>query len=129
MGRAATPLTTRELAGQSLPNYTPGALTPATAPMPAQREAFSGDPSGGLSGSGLGVGLGGPPAGAGVGGTSPVIDGKQFFRAARSRLSYEAFNLFLASIKRLNSQAQTREETLDEARRIFGTEQQDLYKD
>lgn len=60
---------------------------------------------------------------------SPVIDGKQFFRQARSRLSYEAFNLFLASIKRLNNQQQTREETLEEARRIFGTELQDLYKD
>ncbi|CAK0910756.1 unnamed protein product [Prorocentrum cordatum] len=55
-------------------------------------------------------------------------DGK-FFRQARSRLSYEAFNLFLASIKRLNSQQQTREETLGEARRIFGPELQDMYRD
>jgi len=60
---------------------------------------------------------------------SPVIDGKQFFRQARSRLSYESFNLFLASIKRLNNQQQSREETLEEARRIFGTELTDLYKD
>lgn len=60
---------------------------------------------------------------------SPVVDGKQFFRQARSRLSYEAFNLFLASIKRLNNQQQTREETLEEARRIFGPELLDLYKD
>jgi len=60
---------------------------------------------------------------------SPVIDGKQFFRQARSRLSYEAFNLFLASIKRLNNQQQTREDTLAEAKNIFGTELQDLYKD
>merc|ERR550514_930016 len=35
--------------------------------------------------------------------TSPnMIDGKQFFRQARSRLSYESFNAFLANIKRLN---------------------------
>mmetsp|Transcript_28448 Transcript_28448/g.51410 ORF Transcript_28448/g.51410 Transcript_28448/m.51410 type:complete len:297 (+) Transcript_28448:81-971(+) len=61
--------------------------------------------------------------------SSPVVDGKAFFRHARSRLSYEAFNLFLASIKRLNNQQQTREETLDEARRIFGAEMADLYKD
>eukprot|EP00930_Biecheleria_cincta_P026838 TRINITY_DN1886_c0_g3_i1.p1 TRINITY_DN1886_c0_g3~~TRINITY_DN1886_c0_g3_i1.p1 ORF type:complete len:281 (+),score=55.62 TRINITY_DN1886_c0_g3_i1:50-844(+) len=61
--------------------------------------------------------------------SSPMVDGKAFFRMARSRLSYEAFNLFLASIKRLNNQQQTREETLDEARRIFGPELADLYKD
>jgi len=64
-------------------------------------------------------------AGSGVGG----IDGKEFFRRARSQLSYEAFNLFLASIKRLNNQQQSREDTLEEARNIFGTELQDLYRD
>lgn len=66
---------------------------------------------------------------ASPGAGSPVVDGKQFFRQARSRLSYEAFNLFLASIKRLNNQQQSREDTLEEARRIFGPELQDLYKD
>jgi len=81
------------------------------------------------------------PAGAQVGGMfdssqaniggmgGAPIDGKQFFRQARSRLSYESFNLFLASIKRLNNQHQSREETLEEARRIFGPELGDLYKD
>jgi len=78
---------------------------------------------------------GGVPAQAGYDaqaqqlGGSPVIDGKQFFRQARSRLSYESFNLFLASIKRLNNQQQSREDTLEEARRIFGPELGDLYKD
>jgi len=72
-----------------------------------------------------GAAIGSAPPAAG----SPVIDGKQFFKQARSRLSYEAFNLFLASIKRLNNQQQTREETLEEARRIFGPELQDLYRD
>jgi len=71
------------------------------------------------------VGQSGPAATLG----SPAVDGKQFFQQARSRLSYEAFNLFLASIKRLNNQQQSREETLEEARRIFGPELQDLYKD
>lgn len=63
-------------------------------------------------------------------GVSPedAPDGKQFFREARGRLSYEAFNLFLASIKRLNNQQQSREDTLDEAKSIFGPEQSDLYK-
>jgi len=60
---------------------------------------------------------------------SGMIDGKAFFRMARSRLSYEAFNQFLASIKRLNNQQQSREDTLDEARMIFGAENQDLYRD
>mmetsp|Transcript_79563 Transcript_79563/g.221377 ORF Transcript_79563/g.221377 Transcript_79563/m.221377 type:complete len:253 (+) Transcript_79563:71-829(+) len=58
-----------------------------------------------------------------------AVDGKQFFRQARSALSYEAFNEFLANIKKLNSQQQTREETLLEARRIFGTELQPLYQE
>merc|ERR1712061_932424 len=59
----------------------------------------------------------------------PTVDGKQFFRQARNNLSYEAFNEFLTNIKKLNNQQQTREETLDEARRIFGTELQHLFKE
>ncbi|CAD7972365.1 unnamed protein product [Amoebophrya sp. A25] len=62
-------------------------------------------------------------------GASPGVDGKQFFRNARARLSYEAFNGFLANIKRLNNHQQTRDETLDEAQRIFGSEHQDLYRE
>jgi len=57
------------------------------------------------------------------------VEGKQFFRMARSQLSYEAFNEFLANIKRLNNQQQTREETLEEARRIFGPNLAHLYAD
>lgn len=73
----------------------------------------------------------GTPGGSGVGASaSPgVIDGKAFFRQARGKLSYEAFNQFLQSIKRLNSQQQTREETLDEAKRIFGPQLSELYTD
>merc|ERR1719420_2325468 len=78
--------------------------------------------------------FGGPPspaaAPASMGGASaPMIDGKQFFRVARSQLSYEAFNEFLSNIKRLNNQQQTREETLEEARRIFGPGLAHLYND
>lgn len=68
-----------------------------------------------------------PPQALGPG--PGAVDGKQFFRQARSQLSYEAFNDFLSNIKRLNNQQQTREETLDEARRIFGPELQHLYKE
>lgn len=60
---------------------------------------------------------------------APPVDGKQFFRKARSSLSYEAFNEFLANIKRLNNQQQTREETLEQARHIFGPEQHHLYQE
>lgn len=70
-----------------------------------------------------------PPRGDTRDMVSPVIDGKEFFRQARSALSYEAFNEFLASIKRLNNNQQTREETLAQASNIFGPEQQGLYKE
>ena len=58
---------------------------------------------------------------------SPGVDGKDFFRSARLRLSYEQFNRFLANIKRLNDHAQSREETLQRAQDIFGPENGDLY--
>ncbi|XP_038990547.1 uncharacterized protein At4g15545-like [Hibiscus syriacus] len=55
------------------------------------------------------------------------IDGKQFFRQARSRLSYEQFSAFLTNIKELNAQKQTREDALRKAEEIFGTDNQDLF--
>lgn len=57
------------------------------------------------------------------------VDGKQFFRKARSVLSNDSFNDFLASIKRLNSQQQTRDETLADAARIFGPQHQELARE
>ncbi|CAI5993184.1 unnamed protein product [Closterium sp. NIES-65] len=57
---------------------------------------------------------------------APRVDGKEFFRRARNRLSYEQFSLFLANIKELNAHRKTREETLKKAE-IFGTENKDLY--
>merc|ERR1719265_2776262 len=74
-----------------------------------------------------GPGFGGEPGGGG--GPQPGVDGKAFFRQARGVLSHEAFNQFLQSIKRLNNQQQTREETLSEAQRLFGPEGQSLYAD
>ncbi|KAJ8751961.1 hypothetical protein K2173_000707 [Erythroxylum novogranatense] len=58
---------------------------------------------------------------------TPRIDGKEFFRQARTRLSYEQFSAFLANIKELNAQKQTREETLRKAEEIFGIDNKDLY--
>lgn len=55
------------------------------------------------------------------------VDGKEFFRQVRSRLSYEQFSSFLANVKELNSHKQTREETLRKAEEIFGPDNRDLY--
>jgi hypothetical protein len=56
------------------------------------------------------------------------VDGKEFFRKARSRLSYEHFSQFLQNIKELNAHKQTRAETLKKASDIFGDANDDLYK-
>uniref|UniRef100_A0A0D9ZI35 At4g15545-like C-terminal domain-containing protein n=1 Tax=Oryza glumipatula TaxID=40148 RepID=A0A0D9ZI35_9ORYZ len=60
-------------------------------------------------------------------GRTPRIDGKEFFRQARSRLSYEQFGAFLANIKELNAHKQSREDTLKKAEEIFGPDNKDLY--
>uniref|UniRef100_A0A804QQE4 At4g15545-like C-terminal domain-containing protein n=1 Tax=Zea mays TaxID=4577 RepID=A0A804QQE4_MAIZE len=55
------------------------------------------------------------------------VDGKEFFRHVRNRLSYEQFGAFLANVKELNAHRQTREDTLRKADEIFGPENKDLY--
>ncbi|XP_021800830.1 uncharacterized protein At4g15545 isoform X3 [Prunus avium] len=55
------------------------------------------------------------------------VDGKEFFRQVRSRLSYEQFGAFLANVKELNGHKQTKEETLQKAGEIFGPDNKDLY--
>ncbi|CAM8887495.1 unnamed protein product [Rhodiola kirilowii] len=55
------------------------------------------------------------------------VDGKEFFRQVRSRLSYEQFGAFLANVKELNAHKQTKEETLLKADEIFGPNNKDLY--
>uniref|UniRef100_A0A0E0L2E9 At4g15545-like C-terminal domain-containing protein n=1 Tax=Oryza punctata TaxID=4537 RepID=A0A0E0L2E9_ORYPU len=55
------------------------------------------------------------------------VDGKEFFRQVRNRLSYEQFSAFLANVKELNSHKQTREDTLRKADGIFGPDNKDLY--
>lgn len=65
---------------------------------------------------------------AGIGSTTPArVDGKEFFRRARARLSYEQFSAFLQNIKDLNAHRKTREEALGRAKEIFGSEGADLY--
>ncbi|XP_058758700.1 uncharacterized protein At4g15545 [Vicia villosa] len=55
------------------------------------------------------------------------VDGKEFFRQVRNRLSYEQFGAFLANVKELNSHKQTKEVTLQKADEIFGPENKDLF--
>ncbi|KAM0902306.1 hypothetical protein ACQ4PT_019354 [Festuca glaucescens] len=55
------------------------------------------------------------------------VDGKEFFRQVRNRMSYEQFSAFLANVKELNAHKQTREDTLRKADAIFGPENSDLY--
>ncbi|CAH8276546.1 unnamed protein product [Arabidopsis lyrata] len=59
--------------------------------------------------------------------TRTRVDGKEFFRQVRSRLSYEQFGAFLGNVKDLNAHKQTREETLRKAEEIFGGDNRDLY--
>lgn len=68
-----------------------------------------------------------PPRGPPIPGRASKVDGKEVFRQARSRLSYEQFSAFLANIKELNAQKQSREETLRKAEEIFGIDNKDLY--
>ncbi|CAM6013785.1 unnamed protein product [Sphagnum balticum] len=68
-----------------------------------------------------------PPSHGSMPTRTPRVDGKEFFRQARNRLSYEQFSAFLANIKELNGHRQTREETLRKADEIFGVDNKDLY--
>jgi hypothetical protein len=56
-------------------------------------------------------------------------DGKQFFRVVRTRMAFESFNAFLGIIKKLNNHEFSRETAVEEARKIFGPDNQDLLSD
>eukprot|EP00921_Rhytidocystis_pertsovi_P011638 GHVQ01018837.1.p1 GENE.GHVQ01018837.1~~GHVQ01018837.1.p1 ORF type:complete len:213 (-),score=35.70 GHVQ01018837.1:1120-1758(-) len=62
-------------------------------------------------------------------GDGRTVDGKAFFRAARSVLTSDQFSLFLSTIKKLNQHRISREEALKAAQQIFGEQGADLYKD
>lgn len=120
--KGATPLTAAEMGYGAPPLPRPVTMAPAAASMPP-REAIAARPTPAHFDSQL-ASPSGPMSPAGASG---VQDGKKFFKDARNRLSFEAFNQFLASIKRLNNNQQTREETLEETKRIFGPGLEDLY--
>ncbi|MCO5612474.1 hypothetical protein L7F22_066742 [Adiantum nelumboides] len=69
-----------------------------------------------------------PPLAGSQSARATRVDGKEFFRQARNRLSYEQFSAFLANIKQLNAHLQTKEETLRKANEIFGPGNEDLYR-
>lgn len=60
-------------------------------------------------------------------GPSKQLEGREFFKMAKNRLSQKQFSLFLNCIKNLNQRQQTKEETIAIAREIFGNENQDLF--
>lgn len=127
--RSANPLTASSLGmgglgGQA--NYNPGGFV---SPKPQSMQPGPANYGNGMGMSGSLGGQAAEPAGGAGGSANPPIDGKAFFRQARNILSHEAFNQFLQSIKRLNNQQQTREETLAEAQRLFGPDHQALYAD
>lgn len=104
------------------PQKTSGTTSPAQPPYEGRTMFSSWYPSSQQSSA-----ANSPPRGRPQPGRTPRIDGKEFFRQARSRLSYEQFSAFLANIKELNAQKQNREETLRKAEQIFGTDNKDLY--
>ncbi|GBF88345.1 hypothetical protein Rsub_01057 [Raphidocelis subcapitata] len=84
-------------------------------------------PRAAAGGAGAAPGAGALPAPYG----SPSLDGKEFFRRARSRLSLGTFSEFLSTIKDLNCGRATRAQTLRRARQLFGgagSSNHDLYE-
>jgi hypothetical protein len=102
-------------------NFTPTALPSSVpqsvpAPVPASPKTTS-------------AGNERPTSGGGGKFDSAGKDGKQFFRVVRTRLPFESFNAFLTIIKKLNAHEYSRETAVEEAKKIFGTENQDLLGD
>ncbi|GER52766.1 oxygen sensor histidine kinase NreB [Striga asiatica] len=118
---ASTSVSPRRYTAASSPQRASGATTP-TKVYEGQASLSSWYPSSQQSSA-----ASSPPRGRLPPGRTPRIDGKEFFRQARSRLSLEQFSSFLANIKELNAQRQSREETLRKAEEIFGMDNKDLY--
>ena len=68
--------------------------------------------------------------GGGGGGTSVngSVDGREFFRMARSTLSYDAFTTLLANVKAYNAKEQSRQRTLDNLLMLLGERHRDLFE-
>lgn len=57
------------------------------------------------------------------------VNGRDFFREAKLRLSFEAFAVFFGYVKRLNDKLITKERALSDLKDVFGFENADLYED
>lgn len=55
-------------------------------------------------------------------------EGKEFFRQAKNKLSFKQFTHLTNIIKKLNNRQQSKQETLMEAKKLFGPEHEDLYE-
>ena len=116
------PLDDRAVSGYGAPRpYAPPSSAVSSA---AASPAGLFPPAGGAVSTPCSAGAPHSPAGQA---SSELADGKDFFRQARLRLTYEQFNAFLASIKKLNDHSQTRDETLAQAQEIFGADGHDLF--
>lgn len=56
------------------------------------------------------------------------VDGREFFRQARTRLGGDVFNDFVGTITALNEGKMTRDQVLQRAWDAFGAESEDLYR-
>ncbi|AQK64043.1 hypothetical protein ZEAMMB73_Zm00001d013624 [Zea mays] len=119
MSTSASP---RQISTTATPKLMSGATSPTKSRIEAHMSMTPWYPSSKQSSA-----ASSPPRGGSNPGRTPRVDGKEFFRQARSRLSYEQFGAFLANIKELNAHKQSREETLKKAEEIFGPENKDLY--
>lgn len=55
-------------------------------------------------------------------------DSKHFFKNVKARLPEDKFNEFLLNVKRLNSKVQNKGDTLINVARLFGKDNDDLFK-
>ncbi|KAL5663377.1 hypothetical protein ACJX0J_023485, partial [Zea mays] len=101
MSTSASP---RQISTTATPKLMSGATSPTKSRIEAHMSMTPWYPSSKQSSA-----ASSPPRGGSNPGRTPRVDGKEFFRQARSRLSYEQFGAFLANIKELNAHKQSRE--------------------
>ncbi|KAJ3046359.1 hypothetical protein HK097_000938, partial [Rhizophlyctis rosea] len=65
--------------------------------------------------------------GGGAGAQAQPIDGREFFKKARGRLSYDEFTTLLWNVKAYNAREQSRHRTLDNLSDLLNDRHRDLY--
>ncbi|PNT72930.1 hypothetical protein BRADI_2g51060v3 [Brachypodium distachyon] len=122
-----THITPRLVASDPAPRLRSSAEAPRSAAATSPRREGHMAMSAWLPSSKMSSAANSPPRGHSMSGRTTRVDGKEFFRQARSRLSYEQFAAFLANIKELNAHRQSQQETLEKADEIFGAGNKDLF--